>query len=61
MVRKKFKRQLKEVVKKYLEDEYSTCVVVYDELVDKFGSACLSKVQQRQLSKFMLIFFRSFT
>ena len=57
MIIKDFKNNLKEVVNKYFEEEYSTSVECFDELVNKFKEVELNDAQQYQLKKFMMVFF----
>ena len=45
------------VVNKYFEEEYSTSVECFDELVNKFKEVELNDAQQYQLKKFMMVFF----
>jgi hypothetical protein len=57
MIKKNFKKEVKEVVKKYFSSSYEASVSVFDELCLKFGQENLSPSQYRQLHKFMLLFF----
>lgn len=58
MLKRKFKNQLKKIVKNYFEGEYSESVKVFTHLSDEFNGV-LDKEQQYQIEKFMMLFFRS--
>lgn len=57
MIKKTFKKELKEVVKKYFAGKYNESASVFDELSLRFGQSKLSACQNCQLRKFMLLFF----
>jgi len=60
MLKRKFKKSLKELTKKYFKNEYTDSVEVFRALASLFEDERLSPAQQHQVKKFMLLFFGTF-